>query len=61
MRGVTKYLQNRELAEQALEPVGGLWPADAVTVRLEGEDWAVEGVGAAVVEAVAFWHSLVTG
>lgn len=45
-----------EMAHKALEPLGGMWPAQAVTVSLEGQDWTQEDLET----AVDFWHSLVT-
>jgi hypothetical protein len=57
----TRFWRYEVLAERALAPVGGPWPADAVNVRLEGKDWTTEDVGAAVAEAGALWHSLVAG
>lgn len=54
-----RFARYQAQAERALAPGGGLWPADAVNVRLERDGWASGDVGAAVAEAAAFWHSLV--
>lgn len=44
-----------KMAERTLEPVGGLWPRNAVSVALEGDAWGTEEVSA----AVDYWHSLI--
>lgn len=44
-----------QLADRSLQPIGGLWPRNAVNIALEGNSWSVEDVEA----AVDFWHSLV--
>lgn len=56
---VTSDLQERfacytELAQRALEPVGGLSPRDAVNAIREGDSWDLRDLAA----AVGFWHGL---
>jgi predicted nucleotidyltransferase len=44
-----------QMAERTLQPVGGLWPRNAVNVALEGDAWSPEDVKA----AIDYWHSLI--
>jgi hypothetical protein len=42
------------MAEQTLEPIGGMWPAQAVNVALGVDEFSLDDVE----KAIGFWQSL---
>ena len=49
-----KFAIYTEMAEQTLKPLGGMWPAQAVNVALDVDEFDLDDVE----KAIRFWQSL---
>ncbi len=52
--GAEKFAIYTEMAEHTLKPIGGMWPAQAVNVALDVDEFNLDDVK----EAILFWQSL---